>query len=394
MWPSSTSGKICRKNLLPVNSDATASGGSRHNLWRELGAVASAFVASRLLVFGTIYLSRLEIIRGPLWRPGSWIDALAHGDGAGYLACATQVRSVGVCYPDPTIAWFPLYSWTVAAVALLLRDPAIAALVVSNVCLFAAGWVLYRMVRREVGDEQVSGAAVMLLMFAPGALFFSTATADSMVLLLAAASLLAARNGRWTGASVYALLAGATTNVGLLLVVPLVTELAMQSRVARGHQRLRWRRVWPLALLPVQLLAALLIGRNGLDDPLALFRLAADAQTTFTRLTEISSTFTSYARFWEWIFVGSVITAGVLCAAAFAMKLRASYAVFATLLLAACIVSHDWESPRTLATAFPLSVTLALVARKLEWTYEAILLVSAGLLALFTILFANGHWLT
>lgn len=358
---------------------------------RELAAVAVAFFASRLLIFGTIYLSRLEIIRGPFWQAGTWRDALTHGDAAAYLDLARNVGSIASSTQDPTISFFPVYPLVVSFLALVLQNVATAGVLVSNLCLAGAGWLMYRLVQFELGDEQLSRASVMFLMFGPGALFFSTATADSMFLLLSIASLLAARTARWPLATAFGVLAAATMNLGLLLVVPLCIELAVQMR---GGVNLRWKHALPLALIPAQLGAALLIGHFRFNDSFALLRLSADTQATFANLVSISTTFANYGVFWQWVFSGTSLVAFILCIAAVRMKLRASNVAFAAVLLVACVMSQDPESPRTLAVAFPLYAAQGVIARRFEWTYEALLLAAAGLLALFTVLFANGHWMT
>lgn len=361
----------------------------------ELAAVTAAFAASRLLVFGTIFLSRLEIIRGPLWQPGKWFEVLTGGDAATYLALARNIGSLGSSQHDPTISFFPvfpLFSWLAA---LVLQDAALAGVLLANVCLFGAGWLMYRLVQFEFGDEQVSRASVMFLMFSPGALFFSTATAESLLLVLAIAAVLAARTGRWVIAAACATLAAATMNLGALLIVPLLAEWILQGPEAAGSRpRLRWQQALALSGIPALFLAAVLIGNAQLSDPFALLRFAADAETAHARLLEISATFAGYRSFYEWAFGGTVAVALALCVAGFVMKLRASYVAFAALLLVAVAVSHDLEAPRTMAMAFPLAVTLALVARKLDWAYEAVLLTAAGLLAFLSVLVANGHWLT
>ena len=362
---------------------------------REIGTVAAAFVASRFLVFGTIYLSRLEIIRGAFWQPGNWFDVLTHRDGGAYLMLARNLSSIGTAELDPTISLFPVYPLLVALVSFVIRDTAVAAVLVSNLSLLGAGCALYRLAQLEFGDDRISHASVLFLMFAPGALFFSTGTAESTFLLLAIASLLAARQGCWVAASVCGTVASATMNLGFLLMLPLVTELLSQARGNAALPRFHRRNALLLVPMPALLLVALLAGSACFGDPTAPLRLAADSRTTFTGLVNISSAFAPSWAFWQWLFGLTIGVAILVCAvAAFTIKLRASYVSFAVALLAACAVSHDVEAPRTLALAFPLAMTLAALTRKRDCLYEPLLLVSAGLLALVAVLFANGHWLT
>ena len=359
-----------------------------------LAPVALAFFASRLLVFGTIYLSRLEIVRGPLWRPGSWLEVLAHVDGSAWLDIARNLRLIGSAQLDPTISCFPVYPLIVALAGIVSRDPTTAGVLISNLSLVACGCLLYRLVFFESGDAQASRAALFFLMFSPGAFFFSSATADAPFLMLAVGSLFAARTERWVLAGSLALIAAATLNAGFLLGIPLLIEAAMQMR------RTTTRRAFPrvpaafAALLGLQLIAALLIGSRVFRDPLALFRLSADSEAALAQLINMSRAFAESRSFWQFTLAGTVTGAALLCAAAVWARIRASYVAFAALLLCACIVSHDFEAPRTMALAFPLCAAMAALTRKLEWTYEPTLLASAGLLAFVTVLIANGHWLT
>ena len=360
-----------------------------------LAPVALAFFASRLLVFGSIFLSRLEIIRGALWHPGDWLDVLANVDGSAWLEIARNLRLIGSAQLDPTVSCFPVYPLIVALVGIVSRDAAIAAVLISNLSLVASGCLLFRLVHLESGDAQAGRAAVFFLMFSPGAFFFSSATADAPFLLLAIGSLLAARTERWLLAGSLAVLGAATLNLGFLLAIPLVMEAALQMRRTQATERSSGGMQAAFAvLLGLQFIAVLLIGARAFGDPLALLRLSADSEATLARLINISTAFAENRSFWQFAFAGTVTAGVLLCAAAVWVKLRPSYVGFAAALLCACIVSHDFEAPRTMALAFPLCAAMAPLTRKLEWTYEATLLASAGLLAFVSVLVANGHWIT
>ena len=359
-----------------------------------LAPVALAFFASRLLVFGTIYLSRLEIIRGPLWRPGNWFDVLAHVDSA-WLEIARNLRLIGSAQLDSTISCFPVYPLSVSLACIVTRDALVAAVLISNLSLVASGALLYRLVYFESEDAEASRAAVFFLMFTPGAFFFSSATADALFLLLAIGSLLAARTERWVLAGSLAVVAAATLNVGFLLGIPLLIEAALQMRKSQAtrHASTGIQATFA-ALLGLQFIAVLLIGGRVFGDSLALLRLSADSQATLARLINISAAFAENRLFWQFAFTGTVVLAALLCAAAVWVKLRPSYVAFATALLCVCIVAQDFEAPRTMALAFPLCAAMGALTPKLEWTYEPTLLASAGLLAFVSILGANGHWIT
>src|SRR2546421_8191811 len=73
-------------------------------------------------------------------------------------------------------------------------------------------------------------------------------------------------------------------------------------------------------------------------------------------------------------------------------RLRASYWIYAT---GSAIFALSWANmdgvPRYFSVIFPLYIVLALSTKRWPWSYELVLALSVALLALCTVLFANGY---
>ena len=84
-----------------------------------------------------------------------------------------------------------------------------------------------------------------------------------------------------------------------------------------------------------------------------------------------------------------------MTAAGFYFQLRPTYLVYAALSI---VFYLSWSSlealPRYMCILFPVHIALALVSWRWKWTYEPLLVLSAVLLALCTVLFANGYQMT
>ena len=363
--------------------------------WKALGVVVLAFFASRLLVFGVAKMSRLEIIPGPLWEPGGLVTVLSGGEAGVHLRAAGSAEWFGAAAGGGELGFFPLFPALVKLAAFLLQDVALGGIAVANVALLVAGFLLYQLVFFELGDERASRAAVMLMMFAPAGVFFSSALPDSTVLAFAIAALLAARKMRWPLAALFAIAAAATSSHGLWVVVPLFVESLLQRRGVPLGERLQGR-VAPILVATgggVVILTLLAIGYSRLDDPLALFRTGAQWQRGFEALVQRSLTFAGYRVFYANLFWSTLAAAAAICAGGFFLRVRLSYLAFAVALVVACLWSYDMQAIRRLGLAFPLFIVMARWSMRQEPAYPLFVTVSMSLLAACTLLVANGFWI-
>jgi hypothetical protein len=82
----------------------------------------------------------------------------------------------------------------------------------------------------------------MLIAFCPMAYYFSAVYTESLFLALSVGCVYAARTGRWAQAALLAMLASASRNTGVFLVVPIVLLYLYGPRTdrPRGSPRRRW----------------------------------------------------------------------------------------------------------------------------------------------------------
>ena len=125
--------------------------------------------------------------------------------------------------------FFPLFPLLERYVALVVGDPFIAGLVISNVAGLGMLIVLYRLVEEDFDSERAYRTALYLSVF-PTAFFFAAAYTESLFLLLALLSLYYMRQGSWWLAGVFGFFATLTRSTGLLLLLPCCYEYLRQHQ--------------------------------------------------------------------------------------------------------------------------------------------------------------------
>lgn len=158
------------------------------------------------------------------------LASLTSWDGVYYLSIAADGYQPGpVNGPYPEVVFFPLYPTLVHLAAPVVGgDIPLAGVLVANIAAFGALAAVYRLGRVRLGPGPAM-LATTLVALQPGAVAFSMAYSDSLFLLLACSSLLAAERGSRAGAGVLAMLTALTRPPGVLLVVPLLLVFARQD---------------------------------------------------------------------------------------------------------------------------------------------------------------------
>jgi hypothetical protein len=231
------------------------------------------FLVTRLLLLGGAVAVERFVAPDPAGPAGSMLSAsdrpvlasLTSWDAVYYLDIARDGYRAGpVNGPYPDTVFLPLYPAVVGAAGNLLGgDLPLTGVLVANAAGLAALFVVYALARRRL-DASGALLATTLVAVQPGAVAFGMAYSDSLFLLLAVGSLLAAERGSRPLAGVLGALAALTRLQGVLLLVPLLVLFA----AADGRKR---RPSWFWALGPVLGLAGacLIIGRVT-GDPLTL----------------------------------------------------------------------------------------------------------------------------
>ena len=378
-----------------MDQDTPAVPDAKFRLLEGWRCVLIAFITSRLLVIGVILLSKMIFIPGQFSHPGGLLSILTHWDGGWYLRIAQEGYSFTPGKPS-SIGFFPFYPLLVWLLALVLQNAAIAAVVISNCSLLAAGLLLNALVRLDYRENAISCAAVMLLMFSPVSFFFSSAYSESTFLLLSIGAFLAARRGNWLVACLCGGALAATRNVGVLIAIPLFLEYVRQVwRPGAGLKPFLTLRILLFALIPLGLILFLLFNYFKFGDPFAYVKATAVWGRYFVPPWRTLAGARNFPPFYLWLFGGTLAAAILAWIGALLLKIRASYVVWAGLLLAVYLCGNSLEAiPRYLSVLFPLFIVLGIVSVRFKWSYELIFASSTVLLTICTVLSANGYWMT
>jgi hypothetical protein len=222
-----------------------------------VGFVLAVYATSRVfylicghLLAGVVPTSSFQ--RVTLDVPFGNMNIWSHWDGEHYVALAMG----GYLHPPDNVspAFFPLYPLLMRSFAELFGGPiskeALSAWgpLLSLLFLPFAFYFIYQ-IALDGWDERAARGAVLALAFFPTTFFLNAAYTESLFLALSAGSLWAMRVRKdLLAAGVLAALAGATRNVGVFLMVPLLFEWI------KDKETFRWRGIYLLAA-PCGLLA-------------------------------------------------------------------------------------------------------------------------------------------
>lgn len=367
----------------------------------RLGLALLGLLATALLA--PLPPSGLEGWPAPELTPGwhNLFTAWERWDALWFLRIATG----GYLETDGSAAFFPLYPLLIRGLSTVIGGhPYLAALVISNASYLGAMVVVYRLTDLEF-DPGFARRTVLYMSIFPTAFFFFAPYSESTFLLLAAGSLLAARQGKWAYAGAAGALAAATRSIGITLAVPLAMEAIMQAR-ARSSDRLR--------SAVIGLASSALVAVGTLSYLWFWYRMNGDALTPLSAQGGWQREFS-----WPWEsilagtreafrFVGSypggyhqidwlIVVVAVAAAIWVVLKTRPIYGAYVALSLAIPLSlifgGRPFMSlPRFALTAFPIFWALAWASRRFH-AHTAIVAVSAAGLGLLTVLFINWYYI-
>jgi Gpi18-like mannosyltransferase len=306
-----------------------------------------------------------------------------------------KLAEYGYSSTDPMKAWlYPLFPWTVRVFAWMTRDYLVAAFVVSGLACAAAAIFLRRLVARDYG-EAVAQRAVWFFLIFPTAYFLHIGYTESLFLAFMLASLLSARNERWSMAGLFGALCWMTRPTGIVLLPALAIEAAHQFWETK---RWRWQWLW-IAFVPVGFGVYLLLN----------FKIAGNA---FAFLPMRKQLF-HMSGAWPWVgmraaylnrlqapsaasMVGTqeffFACLGLVCAIISWIRLRPMHAVWITgswvLVTSATFLVSE---PRYALTLYPIFILFGFVGRN-QICHGIITTASLLFLALFAGIFVRGWW--
>lgn len=370
-------------------------------LWgwvRPEGEVFLAFVSTRLLACALGWFAFYAVKHGEYQVLPSALpwNLLYHWDALwfGRIVQRGYDYAPGV---QSSVNFFPLFP-------LLLRGfrwltgawTPFAGFVISNTLLLGAGVLLRRLASLDYpASTRIGLRAVWLLFLCPATFFHSAGYAESLYLFLSLGAFLLARQARWAGSAVAGALLTATRGNALLILLPLACEAVVQRRNSPNEKRTIWRSLWWLLLVPAGLMAYALFLHFRFGDALAF----GHSQSAFYRtLAWPWSGFVPAALepFPRGVLQIATALAGIfLSALCFRMRLRASYQIYANLMLLLALSSSYLSAlPRLLSEIFPFYLALAAATIRAEGLYLFALAVSTALMTLCLVLFVCGYPLT
>ncbi|MBA2278282.1 MAG: hypothetical protein H0W06_11020 [Chloroflexia bacterium] len=148
-----------------------------------------------------------------------WIvEPMRQWDGLWYRLIA--VEGYGAGSGTAKAAFWPLFPWLMEWGSRITGwSYETVGYLGANLSFFGALLVVYRLVSLDF-DRATARRTLWALALFPTALFFTAVYTESIFLLLAAASLLAARQGGWWAAGIFGLLAALTRSAGVMLLAP------------------------------------------------------------------------------------------------------------------------------------------------------------------------------
>ncbi|HKP51922.1 MAG TPA: mannosyltransferase family protein [Chloroflexia bacterium] len=328
-------------------------------------------------------------------------------DGQWYLKIATE----GYSRDDGSAAFFPLYPWSVKVFGWLAGERYIwAGTLLSALFFLVALVLLHRLVRLDFHPKDAHRTIFYVAAF-PMAFFFWAVYSESLFLLLAVATLLAARTQRWWWAAVSVSFAIWTRTTGLLLLLPLGWEMwrALRPPLPTTPDAMPPRRPSRLALASLSLPLFSLLGLLGwaaamFGNPFA----SLSAQEVWNR--EFSWPWQTIAGAFRvatqmefklqlenqsWTYLGALVLAVVVGVLSLRW-LRGSYSLYlwAGILFPLFSATRNdplLSYPRFLIVLFPMFIVLALLGRN-RYADQVITWLSIVLLTFYTIRFVNWYW--
>lgn len=314
-----------------------------------------------------------------------FFKSLANWDGGHYIGIAEHSYKEEFQY-----AFFPFYPMVINLVNQLIQNYTLSAILISSISALIAINLFYQLVALDFSKKLAENTIYWLLFF-PTSFYFLTAYSEGLFFLLCLSAFLFLRKGNLFLATIFAALASATRLVGLGVVLALLVEVQLTQGINKKN--------WYVLLSPLGLLIYCWYLFNTTSDPFYFITAEKHWQRVLTPPA---------VGFWE--AIKGITTSGIiknfnalleLIFAIFGtgMAIRSfrflppSYGVYAIASIALPLFTSSISSiPRFLLPIFPIFILMALVQNKyIIFAYQ---LVSILLLAVFSILFVNGYWVS
>lgn len=352
------------------------------------------FLVTRLLLllvtyFGYILLTAEQYSSAPV--DAAFFTSWNHGVALHYLHIA------GHGYQNAAdTALFPLFSLLTTALAHLLGDWSylFAGMLISNLALLGALFVLYQLAVESAG-EAVAQRTLLYLCIFPTAFVFFTASHEALFLLLATGVLLALRRQRWWLAGLLGCAVTLTDVTGLLLIVPYLYELWQRRESTK-----LWLVSLPVGLFFIGIALYSFYCWKVVGDPFA-FMLARPLSWPWQAFVELFW-LQPFGTFYQVrVLISLSITLAFLCLTLMGWsRLRISYSLWNILLLCSIMLLSGQDQHDPLAASqslvlvmFPAFITLAQIGERHPRLHQALQIVGVMLQATLSLLFVMNRWM-
>lgn len=376
------------------------------------------FLGTRLLLVALTYIGYILFPVPPHVYPVQAVDVVGLLSSWNHWDAANYTRIAQYSYQNIfDTAFFPLFPWLIKIPAYLLghRGYIAIGMIISNLALLGAMFVLYQIAVDMLG-EKVGRRTLLYLCIFPTALFFFAPYNESLFLFLTAAAFLAMRRQKWWIAGALGLLAALTRSAGLLLVFPYLYELWIDRQgildyeggmLSKARQALP--KLLPIALIPIGTLIYCIYCWKLFNNPFAFATVQShwDRQTAFPWVG-IWDAFRElffvqpFGSFFEvHILLDLAALAGFIALAVLGWrKLRPSYTLWIGLLLLFTLISPATHQPDVLVSTqrfvlemFPGFITLAALSIDRPRLHYTLLIAFPSLQAALALLFVLNRWM-
>ena len=338
----------------------------------------AAVVAAELRVDANLAVERRLDVSDPhaIAAPGQaasgsavrpMLDVLTSWDGQWYMDIVRdgypRVVPPNVTYhmDEARAAFFPTFPMLGRLADLVLPGGDTMAVLALNTVLGFIAVVLIGLIAQQLYGERVGRTTTTLVAMFPGSFVLSFAYSESLMLVVAAATMLCLLRHKWLLAGVFAALTTATRPNGVAIALACVIAASIAIKEERD-----WRALSSVLLAPVGFIAfQVWLGQHA-DEPFVWFRVQREAwdegasfgwtavQNTLEAvtqpLTSPTDTITAVA------FVTTILLLWMGWRARLPLFMNAySWAVVALMLVPATVTAR----PRFLYTAFPLLIGAA-----------------------------------
>jgi len=373
-------------------------------LWKPLMLVAITRLGIALIIlFIMPILPQNSAIEGWHFQDNVIKDALAaRWDTGFYLSIANEgYFNEGVQFPS--VAFFPLYPLAIRLFNIVTGESAWSGLLISNVSLWVAAVLFFRLVSEEFG-EKIADRTIWYWLIYPTSFFGSAVYTESFFLMFAIGALYLARRGVWESAGLLGIAATLTRLIGLVVAPMLLVEWFVQWRSRPREERPPFWGALAGILSPLGTVAYMAFLWYRFGDPIAFVHASqAWAREPKPIWDSVGSLFVMPANGWvQSLLAGQLLVnecldlVTVLLFLAIGVyllvKRRWSEAVFVLLgalipLNSGLLMSHR----RYMWVLFPVFIVLARWGER-EWVDRLITTVSLMLLGIMMALFAEWYW--